>query len=324
MATEDELPTKLGKLEITPNLRQVKLLGNNLPVQFNPFFQLELKDIEPDNKSEQKKLLNNNKTQNQNCRRCRFRRASESFLDELKHSSANTSSDVLECTKTPTSGVLKQTLKKTTSYSGGCATNRKVVLREPVLKALQTCLHPHNNVRRKLLATVANTKVPAGNEGPMATKGMSDFRDLIEECRNLLSEDVDFSGRLNQICLNNRNSKNFTTMQIPNNKSRNNKNTKVNTAISSVRSPATPPLNAHQSNAQAVSSSSHSSRVQQRNSEQLINPSRCNTSCSQQAGNSATSTAACDDVTIDELACYFETFVHIPKKMSSMAEMMYI
>ncbi|CAH0547771.1 unnamed protein product [Brassicogethes aeneus] len=30
------------------------------------------------------------------------------------------------------------------------------------------------------------------------------------------------------------------------------------------------------------------------------------------------------DVTIDELASYFETFVHIPKKMSSMAEMMYI
>lgn len=31
-----------------------------------------------------------------------------------------------------------------------------------------------------------------------------------------------------------------------------------------------------------------------------------------------------DDVTIDELASYFETLVHIPKKMSSMAEMMYI
>ena len=30
-----------------------------------------------------------------------------------------------------------------------------------------------------------------------------------------------------------------------------------------------------------------------------------------------------DDLTMDELACYFEDFVHIPKKMSSMAEMMY-
>lgn len=40
-------------------------------------------------------------------------------------------------------------------------------------------------------------------------------------------------------------------------------------------------------------------------------------SCSQQALN-----PPCD-VTIDELASYFETLVHIPKKMSSMAEMMY-
>lgn len=32
----------------------------------------------------------------------------------------------------------------------------------------------------------------------------------------------------------------------------------------------------------------------------------------------------CDDTTIDELASYFDLFVHIPKKMSHMAEMMYI
>ncbi|XP_062592618.1 uncharacterized protein LOC134254071 [Saccostrea cucullata] len=39
-------------------------------------------------------------------------------------------------------------------------------------------------------------------------------------------------------------------------------------------------------------------------------------SCSQEA--------RLDDMTVDELACYFEDFVYIPKKMSSMAEMMYI
>lgn len=44
-------------------------------------------------------------------------------------------------------------------------------------------------------------------------------------------------------------------------------------------------------------------------------------SCSHQARMSAPTPC---DVTIDELASYFETFVHIPKKMSSMAEMMYI
>ncbi|XP_050352110.1 uncharacterized protein LOC126774579 [Nymphalis io] len=50
-----------------------------------------------------------------------------------------------------------------------------------------------------------------------------------------------------------------------------------------------------------------------------LNSERSSTgSCSQEALN-----PPCD-VTIDELASYFETLVHIPKKMSSMAEMMYI
>ncbi|KAB0796159.1 hypothetical protein PPYR_10220 [Photinus pyralis] len=48
--------------------------------------------------------------------------------------------------------------------------------------------------------------------------------------------------------------------------------------------------------------------------------SSVSTTCSHQAR--MTVTPSCD-VTIDELASYFETFVHIPKKMSSMAEMMY-
>lgn len=38
-------------------------------------------------------------------------------------------------------------------------------------------------------------------------------------------------------------------------------------------------------------------------------------SCSQQA--------RMDDVTMDELAGYFENYVYIPRKMSTMAEMMY-
>ncbi|XP_044736270.1 uncharacterized protein LOC123298354 [Chrysoperla carnea] len=48
-----------------------------------------------------------------------------------------------------------------------------------------------------------------------------------------------------------------------------------------------------------------------------------NSSCSQEAIAGMGITPPCD-VTMDELASYFETFVHIPKKMSSMAEMMYI
>ncbi|KAL1517332.1 hypothetical protein ABEB36_001107 [Hypothenemus hampei] len=47
-------------------------------------------------------------------------------------------------------------------------------------------------------------------------------------------------------------------------------------------------------------------------------------SCSHQARINASVNPPPCDVTIDELASYFETSVHIPKKMSSMAEMMYI
>lgn len=51
-----------------------------------------------------------------------------------------------------------------------------------------------------------------------------------------------------------------------------------------------------------------------------LSNSNSTSTCSQQARMNS---GNCD-VTIDELASYFETFVHIPKKMSSMAEMMYI
>lgn len=61
-----------------------------------------------------------------------------------------------------------------------------------------------------------------------------------------------------------------------------------------------------------------------------VNSNVMNTSMSSNSSNSSTcsqqarmNSSNCD-VTIDELASYFETFVHIPKKMSSMAEMMYI
>ncbi|XP_061167870.1 uncharacterized protein LOC133176817 [Saccostrea echinata] len=54
-----------------------------------------------------------------------------------------------------------------------------------------------------------------------------------------------------------------------------------------------------------------SESVKSRSSDQYLERS-----CSQEA--------RLDDMTVDELACYFDDFVYIPKKMSSMAEMMYI
>ncbi|KAM7353612.1 uncharacterized protein ACRADG_005603 [Cochliomyia hominivorax] len=349
MATEDELPEELDKLEITPILPQVKLLDSNLPVQLNPFFENDLKDTVTESKVgpsaslvttaqiHATQSLNPIRTSSANCRRCRYRRASESVLDELKHNAKTAANDNSECSKTPPNGVLKQTLKKTTSSSLGGPGNRKILIREPILKALQTCLHPNGNVRRKLIVSGNTNKTTAGTEGPLISKGMSDFRDLIDECRNLLSEDVDFSGRLNQISLSNRNSKNFTTIQTPKSHSKlhNNRRTILSTDTLPLPSPETTSLNGNP-NAMPLlqpsilgSSITNTQTQLQRNinnlsPEHASNHARCNTTCSQQAGNSAAAAAACDDVTIDELASYFDTFVHIPKKMSSMAEMMYI
>jgi hypothetical protein len=49
-----------------------------------------------------------------------------------------------------------------------------------------------------------------------------------------------------------------------------------------------------------------------------LHPDQCARPCS-----CAEQAQRVDDFTVDELACYFEDFVYIPKKMSAMAEMMY-
>jgi hypothetical protein len=56
--------------------------------------------------------------------------------------------------------------------------------------------------------------------------------------------------------------------------------------------------------------------------QQHQQPQQQRPSCSQQARINVNESEF--DVNVDEMASYFETFLHIPKKMSSMAEMMYI
>ena len=53
-------------------------------------------------------------------------------------------------------------------------------------------------------------------------------------------------------------------------------------------------------------------------------PSASSSSAEQVLERSCSQEARLDDMTVTELACYFEDYVYIPKKMSSMAEMMYI
>ncbi|RZC43315.1 hypothetical protein BDFB_012345 [Asbolus verrucosus] len=82
-------------------------------------------------------------------------------------------------------------------------------------------------------------------------------------------------------------------------------------------------LDSSNSDTQCYNSASFLKARSQSSGSLVIRPEACSvsTSCSHQARMNVTPPC---DVTIDELASYFETFVHIPKKMSSMAEMMYI
>lgn len=325
MAADEELPEELDKLQITPNLPQVKLLDTNLPLVLNPFFDEEVKTT---SEATQSGIgiegQSSRESRIRTCRTCRFRRASESnVLEELKiAASSNSSSAESLIASNASGGVQKPTFKKCISSSAGNP-GRKLILREPVLRAMSLCLHPQSSVRRKLMLPTPHAgqsqSLETNERLPMASKGISDFRDLIEECRSLLTEDVDFSGRLNKLSLSNKNSKNFTKMQTQTcNKSRNRvaqNQQKCSTTRSDVASGGC--VNDSNGQTHHQGSLSQPPLTMQRSGSS-------HTSCSQQAAGNTAATAASDDVTIDELACYFDTFVHIPKKMSTMAEMMYI
>lgn len=337
--TEEELPDELDKLQITPNLPQVKSLDNSLPLELNPFFDGERKsssavpeEIETASSGIASECAASRR------RRIRARRCSESMADERRNLSLN-NVDEEGFLRTPScGGVLKTSLKKSTCSSAGASGQRKLVLREPILKALQTCLRPQSGARRSILASSSGgqafdlTNPSNGTDGVLAIKGMSDFRDLIHECHNLLAEDVDFTGHPNKANQSIRNSKNFTTMQsVPTSTNHGDKLRKNRTYQkqqdilydSATADGGGNCVNDNSLNPKPAFNLPRNSISTSSSPEHASTSARCSTSCSQQAGSSAAA-ATCDDVTIDELASYFDTFVHIPKKMSSMAEMMYI
>lgn len=323
MAAEEELP-ELDKLQIAPLQTHLKLMDNNLPLALNPFFDGDMKlTSSSEDKKEVKHDTSPMTLRQSTCHRCCRRRGvleklgRHSVLDELKHTvGSSTDSAENSSTSTPGVGVHKLPLKKNIS-SVGTPSSRKLIVREPVLKALSLCLHPQSNVRRKLLLT--SVSGPSGQNFDfhnqkhekmhMASKGISDFRDLIDECRNLLTEDVEFTGRINQKYLSNQNLQRFTKMQ---------------TKACKMQTKAKQKLGESTTDVARGGCASDSNDDDTNNLNVLtqppLNATNNTRSCSQQAAGNATA----DDVTIDELACYFDTFVHIPKKMSSMAEMMYI
>lgn len=296
---EEELQNQIGKLEIGSSIPQIRRCDNQLPVSLNPFYN----NVKPDISSK----IRTDVFGEIKCN-CRIRRRSESVLDECKPRNVYTA-----CFRTDNS-IKNSILCK--------RINRKKVLREPVLKLSQKCLHTKQrkklgNIPNSILKKIINDNIQdelnksyptiealsvddsigflrINSEERIASSrrksGISDFCELIAECQSLLE-----------------------TNPIKYNKNRSQK----------IR---------HKEKISETNCDESNKEVSKHN-----NISKASTSCSQQARISATSVANGNnsssmvstssspcDVTIDELACYFETFVHIPKKMSSMAEMMYI
>ncbi|XP_037960743.1 uncharacterized protein LOC119689887 [Teleopsis dalmanni] len=319
MGTE-ELGSELQKLKINPShapLRQ--LMHCNIPSLLNPFYKIESSDslhLQDEKSAILYPHAQHSQHKQKRCwRRCRPRHNSESVADDLKNGGNNivdtTNMEKLSVVR-DVPGVQRCSFKKTNAVTSG---KRRTVLSPPVLDALHNKFNIQSQTcyRRSLERSLDNEECILGNDTGQKTDSLHkkndiyDFRDLIVGCESLLLRNADFNQQFKKMNINLRNnSKIFTTIQ----KSKEtNSNTKSNNGCDS---------NSSIDNKHIVSINSITTRT--------TSPSRASTSCSQQAGNGANTTGstAIDDVTVDELASYFDTFVHIPKKMSQMAEMMYI
>ncbi|XP_017485513.1 PREDICTED: uncharacterized protein LOC108374061 [Rhagoletis zephyria] len=305
----EEIAGKLHKLEISTaelaHLGALNLIDStNFPLALNPFYDEETDasdlKLEDSQSTSNTKLLQRS---HQGCRRCRLRRRSESVADAYKSATKALSTDPLDntCWTHSTLGVQRQSLK-----------HRRNILRPPVLRKLQNLQKllqtlPTENTDHTSTSTVGKTVISSIDNAVSSStsRGICNFRDLIHECQNLLELENDVKGRFGLVSPDQQFSKNFTTMQ-PSLAKRSLFSNRERTSfgVSGIQ-PYSPEKNTGASTRSTAS-----------------------TSCSQQAGNGVgtvtNSNGNGDDVTIDELASYFDTFVHIPKKMSTMAEMMYI
>uniref|UniRef100_A0A1A9V2C4 Oxidative stress-responsive serine-rich protein 1 n=1 Tax=Glossina austeni TaxID=7395 RepID=A0A1A9V2C4_GLOAU len=301
MAAEEDLPKELDKLQIA-SVPQFQL-SKDAPIGMNPFSDSELKIAPTASDMVEISVLRYSLL---NGCGCRLRRSSESVLDELK----------------ATKGV--QVPKKSITTQAG---SRRTILREPVLKALH--FHSQGRARRRYFSSGSSGNSPnqciehhnSHTNGALKS-GISDFGELITECCNISGDD-DADGSSNQKSLDNRISKNFTTMQ-PSAKTNKLPRIRSSVRIYNRSRPkhvcyrnwsTTNSLREHLQNCTNVPLPKSTA-----SDPEISTNARHGNSCSQQAaGNSAT--AICDDITINELASYFDTLVHIPKKMSPMAEM---
>lgn len=170
--------------------------------------------------------------------------------------------------------------------------NLRKLFRDPILHYL----NGNYSVYAAKQDDTTNGNFPlADTDAENSNKNRIDFKTLVNDCANLtLSSAIDCK------------SDSFRIMQHRSTVKRNQRRPGDPFQLRSPNT-STPML--------PLSASSSSSFVDAEN-----NNNNATTSCSQQA---LLTYSPCD-VTCDELASYFETFVHIPKKMSTMADAMYI
>lgn len=169
------------------------------------------------------------------------------------------------------------------------------VLKEPILKDIGKCVH-QNNIKNRKLSKLENTTNKSDDEklfGSSQNQDNLDFKTLAIEYSGM-----SLSSQSSSTCSSSSDIPNSTgssfTKNFNNNSLLKSKNQKE---FNKNLEDTTKSLNQQPDSSIARSSS-----------------------CSQQA---RIVNVGCD-ITIDELAGYFETFVHIPKKMSSMAAEMYM
>lgn len=236
---------------------------------------------------------------------------------------------------------------------------KKTIVRESMLKNIGKCVHqslakqnssatnqtgqPSSSVFPPLVPTAAQLK-PSLSENNLTkcfaneeSDDMLDFRLLVAQCSELTlshtSKASEGGPNFSQSSFKSLRQSNLSNFQL---------NRSVGSSVQTRRSRRARQLKRCNSTSSLESDSSSNSGMpfgpgsntvglstgtssqypnsQQQQSHSASSPSS-SSSCSTQA---RLNNAMPCDITIDEMASYFETLVHIPKKMSSMAEMMYI
>ncbi|XP_055373317.1 probable ATP-dependent RNA helicase ddx42 [Condylostylus longicornis] len=391
MSTEEdsmELPEELKKLEIENAVLppiNIKLSDENLPVSLNPFFyqsKLATRGIE---KTSTIDIFGPKCSCDINLPASNYgRRRSSSTGSYITYCKSLSSKDVKEGSAQIERNIINQTRFKSKNITINSSGRKKFILKDPILKKIQNCLHVKQNMaaaaalsksvaKNNLTGNEHNNKLISNcsiqredefllyisdcpsldnlrleDENPVLSNNINniqndritreqkhnlykrnkylDFRNLIEECETL-SNQCNFINNVN-----NNNNNNIVRSNNSNTSLKRNNKSKTFTTIQN----RSKDLNLNADKAQTfndyyedIDSNEHSKGDNHstctggsiNNTLQQQQNNNSGTSCSQQARINSTTNC---DVTIDELASYFETFVHIPKKMSEMAEMMYI